>query len=249
MIFSTEIDSSLLFWHNDSLMIFTTLIAAASLTFAESFPLLREQADWSEIVRLGEAAAAEIHGQLASSYFYQGDFESAKKHALLCLDQEKIHGLYLLSAVARAEGNFAEAKRLAAEALPLSTGELRAKVLFNLGAACADNPEGNLQEALSAFDEALTLFECPEDRQRTLIRLGKVHLLLGNLLEAEQISNKLEFVSERTSLHAAYLSAQIQQALGRTEEARKIASAALEQALRLGAKKDAERISAFLEGL
>lgn len=230
-------------------MICISLFAAASLTFAESFPLLREQANWTEIVRLGEAAAAEIHGQLASTYFYQGDLENAKKHALLCLEQERVHGLYLLSAVARAEGNFSEAKRLAAEALPQSSGELRAKVLFNLGAACADDPEGNLQDALAAFEEALSLFQCAEDRQRTLIRLGKVHLLLGNLLQAEQISNNLPFVSERTSLHAAYLSAQIQKELGRVGEARRIASAALEQALHLGAKKDAERIREFLERL
>lgn len=230
-------------------MILITLFAAASLTYAESFPLLREQADWAEIVRLGEAAAAEIHGQLASTYFYQGDFENAKRHALLCLDQERVHGLYLLSAVARAEENFSEAKRLAEDALPLSSGELRAKVLFNLGAACADDPEGNLQEALSAFNEALDLFSCPEDRQRTLIRLGKVYLLSGNLLQAEEITNKLEYVSERTALHASYLSAQVQKALGKTEEARLTASAALEQALKLGAKKDAERIRGFLEGL
>ncbi len=230
-------------------MILTTLIASASLTYAESFSLLREQADWTEIVRLGEAAAAEIHGQLASTYFYQGDFENAKRHALLCLEQERVHGLYLLSAVARAEGNFSEARRLCREALPLSSGELRAKVLFNLGAACADDPGGNLQEALSSFDEAITLFVCPEDRQRTLIRLAKVHLLLGNVEQAEQISKTFEFVSERTSLHAAYLSAQIEKALGRSDEARKIASAALEQALKLGAKKDAERIRQFLEGL
>lgn len=235
-------------------MRFIFLLAITSLfsdarTYVESFPSLREHADWAEIVRLGETAAAEIHGQLASTYFYQGDFCNAKRHALLCLEHEKVHGLYLLSAVARAEANFAEAKSLAAEALPISSGEMRAKVLFNLGAACADDPAGNLQEALSSFKEALTLFECPEDRQRTLIRLAKVHLLLGNLSEADRIASSFEPVSERTSLHAAYLSAQIQKALGRALEARRIAEAALEQALKLGAQKDAERICAFLEAL
>lgn len=228
-------------------MLMLTLLASLAL-YTHDFPSLRDACNWSEIVRQGEEAAAEIHGQLASSYFYQGDYENAKKHALLSKEKEPLHSLYLLSAVARAEGDFLLAKSLALEALPFAAGELKAKILFNLGAACADDPEGDLAEALQCYQEALSLFECPLDRQRTLIRLSKVFLLQGQIEEAERL---IQFApsNDRIAVHAGYLKAQIKQAQGNPDEARRIASEALDQALSLGAKQDAKRIQEFLEKL
>jgi len=228
----------------------------------QNFPSLRAEERWEQIIVSGEETlpsateveALQIHGQLASSYFYQGHFEKAKRHASLCyelackLGNGKEHGLYLLSAVARAEGNFADAKALALEALLSSEGEMKAKVLFNLGAAEADDPHGNLESAQKSFREALDLFDCIEDRQRTAIRLGKVYLLQGKMAEAQNLLNQTisEIKSQRILMHAEYLLAQIEKALGHLKKARNVAQSALAKAEELGAAKDAERIRAFL---
>ena len=163
-----------------------------------------------------------------------------------------MHGLYLLSAVARAEGDFEKAKTIALEALLLSQDELRAKVLFNLGAAEADDdPKGDLIVAQKSFEEALLLSVCLEDRQRTTIRLGKVYLLQGNIAEAKSLLGKIlpEIQNKRIAMHAEYLSAQVEKALGDIEKARQMAQEALIKAAELGAAKDAERIKEFVQNL
>lgn len=242
------------------------LVLTATTSFQE-FPQLRDQEAWEEIVVSGEKAlesaskeeAVQIHGHLASSYFYQGNFAEAALHAALCyeiaceledLDQE-VHGLYLLSAVARAEGEFIEAKTIALEALPLSRGEWKAKVLFNLGAAEMDDPQGNLSAAQIYLDEAMTLFECSDDRQRTAIRLAKIYLMLGKAEKGREILDEIipEIQSKRILMHAEYLAAQIERAQGNKEEARTLAQKALIKAKDLQAKKDEMRIEEFCESL
>jgi len=231
-----------------------------------SFPMLRDEEKWEQIISLGEQAlkstptdlqAAKIYGQLASSYFYRGEFSAAESHAKACyetavrsgLPEEQIHGMYLLSATARAHGEFSAAKAIALLALPLASGEMRAKVLFNLGAAEGDDPHGNLNAAEAAYTEAASLFECALDRQRCAIRLGKIYLLRGEIGSARALIEHTlpEIRNQRVGIHASYLAAQVEKADGNDEKAKEIGAAALEAARRLNAQKDAERIAAFLE--
>lgn len=241
------------------------LVSAAA--FLQDFPALRLEEQWEQIIISGEQAlesatesqAMQIHGQLASSYFYQGDFEGAERHACLCYEkacelgasEEEAHGLYLLSAVARAEEDFASAKAIALEALLLSKGEMKAKVLFNLGAAEMDDPKGNLTRAQKSLEDALHLFTCIDDQQRTAIRLSKVYLMKGLIGRAQVLLIKTmpKIKSQRTLMHAEYLSAQIEKALGNREKALAIAKEALVKAENLSAAKDVERIKDFCEGL
>jgi len=237
-------------------------------SYFETFAQLREKEAWAEIAILGEESlrgnpsseeAARIHGHLASSYFYLGQFAPAERHARACYEtacrlrnpDEQAHGLYLLSATARARGEFAVAKAIAHLALPLAAGETRAKALFNLGAAEAEDPQGDLAAAEAAYREAASLFECGEDRARCNIRLGKIHLLRGDLSSARALieSTLSTIQNERIRMHATYLVAQIEKGEGNLERAKESGEKALAAAMRLGAKKDAERIRSFLEGL
>ncbi len=244
--------------------LFLFLTAAA---YFQEFPRLRGEEAWEEIIGSGEKAlesaskeeAVQIHGHLASSHFYQGNFAEAALHAALCYEiaceledeDQEVHGLYLLSAVARAEGEFNEAKSIALEALPLSQGELRAKVLFNLGAAEMEDPQGNLTAARKYLEEAMALFDCDEDRQRSAIRLGKIELLLGNIEKGKEILDKITpgIKNQRILMHAEYLAAQIEKARGNSELARALAQKALSKARDLQAKKDEIRIEEFCESL
>lgn len=245
-----------------------SLCASVPEEYLKTFPDLRKQEKWDEIVDLGVKALSDsptdkeliqIHGHLASSYFYLGDFEEVEHHANHCYKfacksgdkNEQAHGLYLLSAAARSRGEFEQARIFARKGLPLAEGEMKAKVYFNLGAAEADDPDGNLEEAENAYKEARDLFECPEDQQRTSIRLGKIYLLKGDLDEAERVVEALLplIQCDRISMHSEYLSAQIEKARGNPEEARNFAAHALEKAERLGAKKDIERLQNFLNAL
>ena len=232
--------------------------------YFEAFPTLRSNMQWAQIIELGERAlqnsprsndAIQIHGQLASTYFYQGNFEQADKHATLCYNiasvvgnqQGQVHGLYLLSATARAREDFAKAKSYALQALPKSEGELRAKVLFNLGATEEEDPRGNLEQARASLEEALSLFHCSEDQQRTTIRLGKIYFLTKRLDTARNLLENVlpEIQNIRIIMHAEYLLAQIEKASGNIDKARVYAMSALAKANQLGASKDAERIENF----
>ena len=124
-------------------------------------------------------------------------------------------------------------------------------VLFNLGAAEADAPQGDLKTAEAAYKEAAVLFQCPLDGQRCAIRLGKIFLLRGDIESAHSILEEIlpDIRNERIGVHASYLAAQIEHADRNIEKAKSLGVAALETARRLGAKKDAERVSLFLEGL
>jgi tetratricopeptide (TPR) repeat protein len=247
---------------------FTASVWASLNEYFAAFPILRDEENWEQIISLGEQAlkstptdlqAAKIYGQLASSYFYRGEFGAAESHAKACYEtaarsgfqEEQVHGMYLLSATARARGEFSAAKAIALLALPLASGEMRAKVLFNLGAAEGDDPHGNLNAAEAAYTEAASLFECALDRQRCAIRLGKIYLLRGEIGSARSLIEHTlpEIRNQRVGIHASYLAAQVEKADGNDEKAKEIGAAALEAARRLNAQKDAERIAAFLEEL
>ena len=153
--------------------------------------------------------------------------------------------------MARARGEFSTAKAIAHLALPLSNGEMKGKVLFNLGAAEAEDPQGDLGAAEAAFKEAIELFSCELDRQRCAIRLGKIYLLRGAIGSTRSLLEEIvpQIQNERIGMHASYLAAQMEKAEGNREKAKEIAQGALESARKLGAKKDAERIEKLLETL
>lgn len=257
--------------HAMKFWIFLCLAASVWASLDEyfaTFPILRDEEKWEQLISLGEQAleatptdlqAAKIYGQLASSYFYRGEFGAAESRAKACYEtaarsgllEEQVHGMYLLSATARARGEFSAAKAIALLALPLASGEMRAKVLFNLGAAEGDDPHGNWNAAEAAYIEAASLFECALDRQRCAIRLGKIYLLRGEIGSARSLIEHIlpEIRNQRAGIHASYLAAQVEKADGNDEKAKEIGVAALEAARRLNAQKDAERIAAFLEEL
>lgn len=221
-----------------------------------------------------EETEFKILDTLVSIYFRLGDFIEAKIKAErlvllgISIDNSElvVESLYKLSAVIRAEANnysafpdvqqnyFAEAKVYANMALEMCPNNqfLKAKVLFNLGAAIADNPMDNQAEALSVFNEALDLFEQlrEEDyRLRTMIRLGKVYLSMNDLSSAQAIVDQLQwsFLDGRTKMHFLYLGAQVSAAAGNWTEACDKAKEGRMMAIILHAKADLERFDAFIK--
>ena len=201
--------------------------------------------------------AAKIYGQLASSYFYRGEFGAAESRAKACYEtaarsgllEEQVHGMYLLSATARARGEFSAAKAIALLALPYPPEKCGQRSFSTW-----ERPKGtilmaNLNAAEAAYTEAASLFECALDRQRCAIRLGKIYLLRGEIGSARALIEQTlpEIQNQRVGIHASYLAAQVEKADGNDEKAKEIGAAALEAARRLNAQKDAERIAAFLE--
>ncbi|MBS3903705.1 MAG: hypothetical protein KGZ39_00080 [Simkania sp.] len=217
-----------------------------------------------------------IVDQLVSTYFRCGDFSKAYEKGRHLQDLAKIidrkeyavDSLYKLSATIRGLASetdnpeeqsrlFTEARGYTEKALMICRSEhpknleLLAKVLFNAGAAEADDVSGNLQAAISYYDEALLYFslEASEDYvQRTMIRLGKAYLLLGDLDTASHLINELKKKSlePRTFMHSLYLEAQLLRTQGKFQEASVIALKGQEIARSLGAKADLKRFEALI---
>ena len=134
----------------------------------------------------------------------------------------------------------------------LSNLNLKGKIYFNLGAAHADNPQGNLERAKSCYTLALDCYKkthSPDDVLRTTLRLGKVYLLQNEYdLCQRMLDEARPFISsERLAMQADYLEAQLKFALDKTEEALKITRTGLERAKALDAKEDEMRLNALLQ--
>lgn len=282
------------------LFLFSSLFGSTSFLYAceatdsveyffASEETLKTNAQWEDIIKLGEEALAICHQKgeletefkilntLVSVYFRLGLFSEAKLKAerlmvlgyLINKSEFVIESLYKISAALRGEAGslnshpvfqqlyFCEAQRLAKLALEgyeayfCSNSFLKAKVLFNLGASFADNPHADVKAALPYFNEALQIFERLEkedDRQRTLIRLGKVYLLLNEISEVRKIVNSLmtHSMENRTRLHYLFLEAQLLWMEGNHEEAINKAIEGRGLAIKLNAKADLERLQAFL---
>ena|SRR5579862_612515 len=222
---------------------------------------------------------AKICAQLTSTTFYLGDYTLALKYANRCheLSQEFvdpslfIRALYLESAVHRAlagkntneqaqQKSYQLAVTTAEEAMQVYLKEavdrehLKGKVYFNLGAAHADNPKGDLEKAANCYAAALACFKnvhAVDDSIRTSIRLGKVYLLQKKYDLSQEIINKVrpQIASERIAMQTDYLEAQLKFALNDSPNALKIANIGLARAKILGAKEDEFRFNSLIESI
>jgi len=221
---------------------------------------------------------AKICAQLTSTAFYLGDYNQALIYANRChsLSEEFVdsslllRALYLESAVHRAlaakcneeqaqESSYLRAVEIGEEAASIYSKKdveninLQGKIYFNLGAAHADNLKGDLKKAVDCYSIAIECFKntnAMDDVIRTSIRLGKVYLLQKNYDLTQQVLDEVRssISSERISMQADYLEAQLKLATNEIEYAIKIAIEGLETAKSLGAKEDVLRFKALLEG-
>jgi phosphatidylethanolamine-binding protein (PEBP) family uncharacterized protein len=217
--------------------------------------------------------------ELVAHYFRLGEFAKACEKSkrmgelatLLKRDSAIVDSLYKLSGAIRGLAGeakektqerllFAEARRygeLALEHCRKNCPEeytLLARVLFNAGAANSDDPEGNVEKALSYYKDALEIFNVHPDgdySRRTEIRLGKAYLLLGQIENARQVVDKLRLgpFEPRTFMHWMYLEAQVAMKEGKNKEAIEVAEKGKALALNLNAKADKKRFEDLLKEL
>lgn len=220
---------------------------------------------------------AKIYAQLTSTSFYQGNYSQALVYANRCHELSKnftdpslfVRALYLESAVYRAlagknsdeqdqQKTYQKAVNVAEEALQLYSDNkiedknLEGKIYFNLGAAHADNPKGNLDEAERCYIAAIECFKnAADDLIRTNIRLGKIYLLKKDYQSSQNIIDtmRLQIPNERLAMHADYLEAQLKSATNDFVNATKIAKIGLERAKNLGAKEDENRFNKLMLNL
>lgn len=222
---------------------------------------------------------AKICAQLTSTAFYLGDYTKALVYANRCheLSEEFVdpslflRALYLESAVYRAlaakcneeqaqKASYLRAVEIGEEAASIYSKKnveninLKGKIYFNLGAAHADNPKGDLKKAADCYSVAIECFKsinANDDIIRTSIRLGKVHLLQKNYDLSQQALDEVRplISSARLSMHADYLEAQLKFAIHDIENAIKIARNGLEKAKILRAKEDELRLQSLLQNI
>ncbi len=220
---------------------------------------------------------ARICAQLTSTSFYQGEYAKALEYANRCHElSEKfedpslfLRALYLESAVHRAladkqadeiaqQMSYFHAIKIAEEAAKfyeikaLDNPHLRGKIYFNWGAAHADNPKGDLSQARACYLSALHNFEsinATDDVIRTMVRLGKVHLLLKEYSATEDIIREVRsnILGARIAMQVDYLEAQLKCSIGDYSGAVQIAKTGLERAEKLGAKEDQYRLGQLLQ--
>jgi tetratricopeptide (TPR) repeat protein len=215
---------------------------------------------------------ARIYAQLTSTAFYLGDYDQALVYANHCHElSEKfedpalfVRALYLESAVHRAtagknggQASYMRAVQIAEEALlvfqakGIENNNLLGKIYFNLGAAHADNPKGDLVKAEMAYlraNQCYTAANANDDLIRTSIRLGKIYLLQKRHDLTEKVIHEVrpQIATERLKMHVDYLEAQFKIATNDIEEAIKIAKAGLARSQTLGAKEDGLRFVSLL---
>lgn len=215
-----------------------------------------------------------ITDQLVSTYYRLGNFARANDHAkdlmLLAknLNQPElvVNSLYKFSAAIRGQAGqesnqslqkelFNKAREFTTEALNICAKDcpahqfLKAKVLYNAGAAECDDPNGNQLKGIELYQEALNLFidlQKNDYKHRILIRLGKAYFLLGKVHRSREIIEELKKapLEIRTDMHMKYLEAQVlwKEALLLAKEGRKVA-------LELQARADSERFNQLIEFL
>jgi tetratricopeptide (TPR) repeat protein len=216
---------------------------------------------------------AKICAQLTSTAFYMGNYTSALNYANRCHELSKeftdpslyIRSLYLESAIHRAfaskhtdeevqQKSFQHAVATAEEAIEVyskskvDNENLIGKVYFNLGAAHADNPKGDLEKAVLCYTTAVYHFKnvnAVDDIIRTHVRLGKVYLLQKKYQLTEEVIKEVrsQILCERLATHVDYLEAQFRYALNDFPNALIIANNGLARAKSLGADEEINRLT------
>lgn len=205
---------------------------SAIQSYQSQLESLKRQGNWNAIIELGQNAIqeainsgnlqteADIRAELASHYFYLGQYTHTLDQAIKCqtaavripAPEAQIRGLYLESAAYRSlaeqdgiaaqeqSRRFTLAKSRAKEALALfdahgiKNDQLYAKALFNLGAAESQDPEGSFETALNCYQLALGIFEkmqAKEDVIRTLMRIAKIKLEQSDIPAACQLVEQI----------------------------------------------------------
>lgn len=234
---------------------------------------LKKQGLWDEQIKLGEQAIesckekgllkeeARLTAQLASTYFYRGDYLRttilSERSLAIChqiSDEEGvISSLYLLSAAKRGLKNYAEAILCAEQALILCSQEdtLKAKVLFNLAAALSDQDRPDIERALEHLQHAQALFLAAKDEDylgRTSLRIARLYILQNKPVLAMKILSEASshFHQDRVWMHYHYLMAQALRKIGLEDGAIQEAQVAKVLAVRLQAQEDLNRIENFI---
>lgn len=228
----------------------------------------------------GEVSSIEkfsILDQLVSSYFRLGLFEEAIKNAnkLVLLGEglgesyAVVDSLYKLSAalrgVADSEKNplrqrevFSASYAAIEKAFAICEEKcsenkaLKARVLFNRGAVCCDDPIGDIFLGITYYKEAILLFKELEEvdyTQRMLIRLGKAYFLIKDLEKSREVIEelRLERLEKRTYMHLLYLEAQVCLEEGNEKEASLRAWEGKEIAILLHASHDLKRFESLMD--
>lgn len=219
---------------------------------------------------------ARICAKLTLTAFYLGNYTQALKYANRCHELSEnfddpalfVRALYLESAIHRGLGEktnppqafYGCALQIAQEALQVykercaNNKKLEGKVYFNLGAAHADNPEGDLAEAKACYFKAIECFKMEkstEDLIRTLTRMGKIYLIEKKYDVVQKILKEVrpQITTERLSMHADYLEAQLRFALSEMDRAMEVAQMGLTRAKSLRAKRDIARFLSLLQNI
>lgn len=129
---------------------------------------------------------------------------------------------------------------------------LKAKVLFNAGAAECDDPDGDLMLGIASYQEALKIFANAEEtdyQYRTQLRLGKALLLCNDVRNAAEVVEQMKKcpLEERTLMHWHYLQAQVLIKQDRANEALASIHTGINMAKRLTAQADLRRFEILLE--
>lgn len=220
---------------------------------------------------------AKICAQLASIAFYSGEYIQVLIYTNRCTELSEnftdpslfIRSLCLKSAVHRAFAakkeneqaqqisylraiDTAEEAGLIYSKKKVDNAKAQGRIYFNLGAAHADNPKGDLEKAMDCYLIALDCFKkanAIDDGIRIKIRLGKVYLLQKKYGLSQKIINEVrpQISSERLAMHLDYLEAQLKLATNDLENAIKIAQSGLVRAKALGAKEDELRLTRLLQ--
>jgi tetratricopeptide (TPR) repeat protein len=251
-----------------------------SQAYLMSVKELQQEEKWDEIISLGKRALEQSEGkerfiildQMVSTYFRLGDFLAAEESSedLLALGESLedagllVGSLYKFSAAVRGKAGsqeelFEKARSLANRALieyeknRLDDPILRAKVLYNAGAAECDDPKGDYKRGALMYKEALSLLakhsvEYDDYSHRLMIRLGKAYLLQGDSAASLVLLEGLEKESleERTRMHMRYLKAQVLCSRGSYELSIEEAEKGLLTAVKLRAKADLKRFEKLL---
>lgn len=220
---------------------------------------------------------AKICAQLGSIAFYSGDYAQVLVYTNRCYDLSKdfldpslfVRSLCLKSAVYRAfaakheeeqakQISYLRAVEATEEAARIysekNMEDLKSKgrIYFNLGAAHADNPKGDLEKATDCYLIALDCFKkanAIHDSMRIKVRLGKVYLLQNKYDLSQKMIDEVrsQITNERLAMHLDYLEAQLKLATNNLKDATKIAESGLVRAKALGAKEDELRLTLLLQ--
>lgn len=220
---------------------------------------------------------AKICAQLTSISFYQGNYAKALEYANRCHELSEsledfslfLRTLCFESAIHRALAGrqtdemarqmayshaikIAEEAALAYDVKGLDNPILRGKIYFNWGAAHADNPKGDLTQARACYLLALHNFKyvnATDDMIRTMVRLGKIHLLLKEYSSVEEIIREVrsQGLGLRVAMHVEYLEAELKYSIMDYSGAVQFVKRGLALAEELGAKEDQCRLQELLQ--